>query len=133
MSDPAVIVAIREHLLAIPGRPAVIMPNEALRVSVPFLTFDNGPLFGTPLTIDGEEAFDIRPNVALHVEPNTFTASGDAVLWSIAQAFKIGTRIFSGSTEVARCLQTPVADGGELSGGLFRRNMILRIASYQQI
>lgn len=133
MSDPAVIIAIRQTLQAIPGLPTIIMPNQAVRVSAPFLTFDNGVPFNTPLTIDGEEFFDIRPNVALHTEPNTGTKAGDATLWAIAQAFKIGTRIFSGNAEVARCLQTPVADGGELQGGLYRRNMILRIASYQTI
>lgn len=133
MSNPAVIVAIRDHLLAVPGLPDIIMPNDAKRVDTPFLTFDNGPIFNTPLHIDGEEFFDMRPNVAMHEEAGKFTHEGDAALWAVAQAFKIGTRIFLGTTEVARCLQTPVADSGQVQGGIFRRNMILRIASYQNI
>ena len=133
MSDPAVIIVIREHLLAVPGIPTVIMPNDRVRVSAPYLTFDDGVTQNTPLTIDGEEAFEIRPNIALHTEPSRGTQSGSNVLWDIAQAFKIDTPILSGGQRVAQCLQTPVPDGGELQGGLWRRNMILRIASYQTI
>lgn len=133
MSNPNVLVAIRAHLAAVSGLPEIIWPNEAKAVATPFLTFDNGPQFGTPLTIDGHEAFELRPNIAFHVEQGTYTSEGDAVLWSIAQAFKIGTRIFSGGSEVAQCLQTPVPDGGEPFEGMFRRNLILRIASYQTI
>lgn len=134
MSDPAVMVAIRQKLAGVAGIPTIIWPNEAKAVTPPYVVFDAGfpPLVAT-LTIDGQEAFEIRPQVSLLEVPNTFTATGDATLWAIAQAFSIGTRIFSGLTEVGQSLQTPVADGGRPDNGLFRRDMILRIASYQQI
>ena len=133
MSNPAVLVAVRETLAGIAGLPDIVWPNEAKKIDAPFLIFDNGVASGTVLTVDGIEAFDLRPQVSLMTELNTFTNAGDAVLWSIAQAFKVGTKITQGGTVVAECVQTPVPDNGVPDGGYFRRNMILRIASYQQI
>jgi len=75
----------------------------------------------------------LRPQVSLLTERNTFTSAGDTILWAIAQAFKVNTKIMDGSTELGICLRTPVPDGGEPDGAYFRRNMTLQIASYQQV
>lgn len=134
MSDPAVLVAIREKLEGIAGLPSIIWPNGAITVQPPYLIFDNGIQFGTVLTTDGLEAFDIRPQVSLMVEANTYTTVGDNFLWTIAQNFKVGTKIRNDANAIiAECLQTPVPDNGFPDNGGFRRNMILRIASYQKI
>jgi hypothetical protein len=134
MSDPAVLIAVRAKLAGIPGLPPIIWPNEEIRTPAPFLIFDNGPMVGTPITIDGEERFEFRPQVSLMVDAGTFTASGDATLWAIAQAFKFATRIDDGAGSfIARCLQTPVPDNGRPDGAYYRRDMALRIASDQQI
>lgn len=133
MSNPAVLVAVRKKLSEISGLPQVIWPNEAKAVTAPFLIFDSGIQAGRVLTVDGIEAFDLRPQVSLMVEQNTYTSAGDAILWTIAQAFKVGTKIRDdGDNIIAECSQTPVPDNGAPDGGFFRRNMILRIASYQQ-
>lgn len=134
MSDPAVLVAVREKLEGIAGLPNIVWPNQAITVSAPYLIFDNGIQAGSIISIDGQEAFDLRPQVSLMVEADTYTSAGDAVLWSIAQAFKAGTKIRNDAGDIiASCQQTPVPDNGAPDNGGFRRNMILRIASYQQI
>lgn len=134
MSDPVVLEAIREKLHGIAGLPTIIWPNQAANTNAPFLVFDSGaPPRVSSITIDGQEAFEIRPQVSLLVEQNTFTSAGDQILWDIAQAFKVNTKIYHNGQDVAVCLNTPVADGGRPDDGLFRRDMILRIASYQQI
>ncbi|WP_226780344.1 DUF4128 domain-containing protein [Oceaniglobus trochenteri] len=133
MSNPAVMVAVRAHMAAITGLPSIVWPNEEIRVQPPFLIWDDGPTVGRPITIDGEERFEFRPQVSLMVQPGSFTATGDAILRDIAQAFKWNTKITSGGAFVAYCLQTPTADNGRPDGGYFRRDMTLRIASDQQI
>lgn len=133
MSDPAVLAAIRAHLEAIAGLPTIIWPNESKKVPAPFLTFDNGPQNLNPITIDGEERVELRPQVSLHEEVGTYTADGDVHLWAIAQAFKFNTDILSGATKLAQCLQTPVPDNGESHDGIFRRNMTLRVVTYQTL
>ncbi len=137
MSDPAVLIAIRDHLAAVAGVPDIFWPNEASSelkpATPPFITFDNGTQAVRRLTLNGKEWFDIRPNVAVHVCSGDGTVESDAIFWGIAQAFKVDTRIYIGAIEVARCMQTPVPDAGFHEGGIYRRNMILRIASYQRV
>lgn len=134
MSNPAILVRVREILEGIAGLPEIIWPNQAKRVSTPYLIFDNGIQTASRITIDGEEAFELRPQVSLMTEANTFTSEGDALLWDIARAFKINTKIRnSGGDIIAECLQTPVPDNGFPDNGGFRRNMVLRIVSYQKI
>lgn len=134
MSNPAALVAIRKRLSEIAGIPTIIWPNEAKAVDPPFLTFDNGPQTARALTLDGEEAFELRPFLSLYVEPNTFTSAGDLVLWDIAQSFKMNTLITDGGGQrLGICLRTPVPDGGAPENGLFRRNMTLQVASYQTV
>lgn len=133
MSDPAVLIAVRDHLSAIADLPAISWPNSALPENPPFLIFDNGPAFGRPITIDGEERFEFRPLVSYMERQGDYTFASDAALFKIAQAFSFATKIMSGSSEVAHCLQTPVADNGYHDGTYYRRTMTLQIASYQQI
>lgn len=133
MSDPVVMVAVREALSAISGLPKVYWPNEELGARAPFLIFDTGPTTGTPITLSGQERFEFRPQVSYMARLGDYTADSDAALWAVAQAFKFGTKIYSDGVQVAYCLQTPVADGGFPDGSFYRRNMTLRIASDQQI
>lgn len=132
MADPAILVAARAKLATIADLPPVVWPNEEIKYQPPFLIWDNGPIVGTPITLDGLELFEFRPQVSLLVESGTFTADGDAVLWSIAQEFKINTRFEYGGAHMARCMQTPVPDNGRPDKGFYRRDMTLRIAAFHQ-
>lgn len=133
MSDPAVLIAVRDHLAATPGLPAISWPNSVLPTAAPFLIFDNGPTTGRPYTTDGEERFEFRPVVSYMAAFGEYTAAGDAALYAIAQAFKFNTSILAGGIKVGYSLQTPVAEGGFTDGTYFRRTMTLRIASHQKI
>ena len=134
MSDPAVLIAVRKKLSEIPGLPPIVWPNEPIEVSPPFLIFDNGAQSAAPQTVDGVETVELRPQVSAMVEAGSTTTPADLELWAIAQAFKHGTEILSdGGQRLGKMLATPVPDNGQQNGDLFRRNMILRIAHYQQI
>lgn len=133
MTVPAVLVAVRETLLGVSGLPTIIWPNEAAKVDPPYLTFDNGPLFSTPVTIDGEERFEFRPLVSIRIAGNTFTAAADVYIAAIQSAFKIGTIIEDGGSEIGRCDRTPLPDGGRPEDGLWRIDMTLRVSSHQRL
>lgn len=130
MSNPAIMSAISEHFMDISGLPPVVWPNQEITLQPPFIIWDDGFNRVEPITIDGEERFEYRPQVSLMVELGTHTSASDTVLWSIAQAFKFGTKIASPSGEyIAYCPSTPVASNGRADGALFRTDMELRIFS----
>ena len=135
MSNPAVLVALRAQLQAIPGLPTMCLPNEAVSgVSVPYLLFDEGIENVTQITIDGEELFELRPQVSIMVEPGDFTNGRDAIGWPIKQAFKTGTDIMSGGTKVGYMRETPVYRGAPRpDSGLYRSDLGFRVVSFQRV
>lgn len=131
MIDPAAWDAIRAHLASVSGIPKIIWPNEAAEVSPPFLTFDFGPELTTPITVDGQETVDIRPVIGVNVNLGEFTTEQDALLWSIAQAFKFDTRIPFNGNDYVQSLRTPEADNGLPGEAYFRRSLTLRLRVIQ--
>lgn len=134
MSNPAVFSAIASHFEAIDSLPSIVWPNQEITAQPPYLIWDDGIQDGTPITIDGEERFEYRPQVSMMVEMGAGTTATDATFWAISQAFKHGTRIEgTDGSYVAQSIQTPTPDGGYPDDHLYRRNMTLRIVSHQKI
>ncbi len=109
-------------------------PNQSGNLPSPLVVFDHGVQFGTVLTTDGREAVDWRPQVSVLTDQGKFDTESENLLFSVASAFKVGTKIRDGNDLiVAECPATPVPQSGRPDGGHYRRDMILRIAVYQKL
>lgn len=133
MSDAVVMLAVRLHLQQIPDLPPIYWPNQSIDgATTPYLIFDEGSDTGQTITTDGEERFELRPQVSLMLEKGLGTTERDTYLEPIKQAFKVNTDIMDQGVAVARSLRTPSIPNGRPDAGMFRTDMILRIETFQQ-
>lgn len=133
MSNPSVLIALRKLLSEIPGLPDIVWPNQEISVAAPYLIFDDGIEAGAPVTVDGMDRIELSPQISSVVQAGAFTAGQDATLWTISQALKAGTQLTDDSGVVLGIIaQNPTTDSGYPDKHGYRRNLSIRIRTFQE-
>lgn len=130
MADARLIRAVRAHLAAVPGLPRILWPNEAARVTPPFLVFDNGTGQTAMHSLAGTERGEYSPQVSVMGAGNAFTAQTEPLVDLVVAAFKANTIISDSTGAVARCWKSPTPDGGRPDGGFWRVDIALHLRSH---